>query len=357
MNEEVDKKNASIEKKEDAVKAEERKKEKKAKRSLASVRAKNRMGKKPSSLAKNREKEAFFIEQDVEKQEEKSKVPPQKMLAFWENFQKRQHQGMKMAGVSTTGYKITNVQMLFDKNGKEQGVKISFAGGGSVKDMGDKIHVFHNIRRKKPRFNKLYALLQAIKEKGWKAVVADIPPEMRPIVFRACKRAGIPLRPRTETVKVKSVQQTKNNKNFASLEMASSSLNGDSFSLDEPIFKDFFKSLDDVKLTDKDFDDIKQFSEGEPKKDNDFFEKLTAFIEASPEERKKMLKERRERFAEKGIFGNSTLDLTKRLKKMQKKERKEKDGKSVRKKTQARQETAKKVMNQALMLRMKQMGR
>jgi len=176
---------------------EERKEQKKAARSLASERAKTRTGVKPAARSKQREVESFEIKRTyAQDEQQQARIPPRRMLDFWLNFQKRQQAELKMSGVSTTGYKITDVRIVFDSQGREQGVKVSFAGGGSIRDFGDKINVFHDVRRKKPRFNKLFALLQAIKERGWAAVEGEIPPEMREIVLRVCKRVGIPLNPK-----------------------------------------------------------------------------------------------------------------------------------------------------------------
>ena len=173
----------------------ERKNKAKEQRSLASVRAKTRMGtKRPPQ----KETHSFDLK-NPEQDKKTPRIPPRRIYDFWIDFQKRQLEALKRAGISTTGYKISQVKMLYDNNGKEMSVKISFSGGGSIEDIGNQLKVFHSIRRKKPRYNKLYALLQAIKERGWKAVEGDIPEEMRAIVLRACKAAGIPLQKSSES--------------------------------------------------------------------------------------------------------------------------------------------------------------
>lgn len=186
---------------------EERKNKAREKRSLASERAKTRLGTERKAA---KEVPSFELTKPREQEDEnqKSAVSPRRLYDFWQGFQKRQAEALKKAGVSTTGYKISNVKMLYDKNGREKCVKVGFAGGGSIEDSGNKIQVFHSIRRKKPRFNKLYALLQAIKERGWKAVEGEIPPEMRTIVLRACKAAGIPLQAPAERAKSNAAVQS-----------------------------------------------------------------------------------------------------------------------------------------------------
>ena len=192
---------------------EERKNRAREKRSLASERAKTRLGTQRKAA---KEVPSFELQKprDAEDENRQPSVSPERLLDFWRGFQKRQAEALKKAGVSTTGYKISTVKMLYDKNGRATSVKVGFAGGGSIEDAGNKIQVFHSIRRKKPRFNKLYALLQAIKERGWKAVEGEIPPEMRAIVLRACKAAGIPLQAPSEKAKV-NVSAKKQQKNVA----------------------------------------------------------------------------------------------------------------------------------------------
>lgn len=181
-----------------------RREEAKEKRSLASERSKTRMG-----LPKKQPKEtyAFNLEKAEQKEEQNTpepRIPPSRIFEFWEKVQRRQEAMLKRAGISKTMTQISDVQMLYDKNGRETSVKVSFSGGGSIEDAGDEIKVFHSIRRKKPRFGKLHALLQAIKERGWDAVRGEIPPEMRAVVLRACKAAGIPLKTKAEMQKSNS---------------------------------------------------------------------------------------------------------------------------------------------------------
>jgi len=132
---------------------EERKNRAREKRSLASERAKTRLGTQRKAA---REVPSFELQKPQEREDENRQpsVSPELLLDFWRGFQKRQAEALKKAGVSTTGYKISTVKMLYDKNGRATSVKVGFAGGGSIEDAGNKIQVFHSIRRKKPRFNK-----------------------------------------------------------------------------------------------------------------------------------------------------------------------------------------------------------
>ena len=68
--------------------------------------------------------------------------------------------------------------------------------------------MIHDIHRKTPSPDKIYLLMMAVKEKGWKAVEGSIPPELRDEVLKACAQAGVSLtaaETKKETVVQKSV--------------------------------------------------------------------------------------------------------------------------------------------------------
>ena len=126
---------------------------------------------------------------------------------FWKEIQKRQAEQLKKARVSTIPAKISYVRIVTDEFGKES-VKISFAGGGSFQDAGKNIKMMRDIRRKTPPADRIYLLMMAIKEKGWRAVEGKIPPELREEVMKACSAAGVSLTaPGKEEEAVKQQQQ------------------------------------------------------------------------------------------------------------------------------------------------------
>lgn len=161
-------------------------------RSRPSERALTRMGldKQEAAYKKRRENVAFEI-----KAKRKTKEPeksPQRIKEFWRGVQKRQAEEMKKAKVSTFPAKISHVRIVTNREGEEV-VKVSFAGGGSIQDTGDRIRMIHDIHRKTPSPDKIYLLMMAVKEKGWKAVEGSIPPELRDEVLKACAQAGVSL--------------------------------------------------------------------------------------------------------------------------------------------------------------------
>ena len=126
---------------------------------------------------------------------------------FWKEIQKRQAEQLKKAKVSTMPAKISYVRIVTDEFGKES-VKVSFAGGGSFQDAGKNIKMMRDIRRKTPPADRIYLLMMAIKEKGWRAVEGKIPPELREEVMKACSAAGVSLTaPGKEEEAVRQQQQ------------------------------------------------------------------------------------------------------------------------------------------------------
>ncbi len=176
-------------------------------RSRPSERALTRMGldKQEAAYKKRRENVAFEIK--AKRKTKESEKSPQRIKEFWRGVQKRQAEEMKKAKVSTFPAKISHVRIVTNREGEEV-VKVSFAGGGSMQDTGDRIRMIHDIHRKTPSPDKIYLLMMAVKEKGWKAVEGSIPPELRDEVLKACAQAGVSLtaaETKKETVVQKSV--------------------------------------------------------------------------------------------------------------------------------------------------------
>ncbi len=115
---------------------------------------------------------------------------PQRLLRFWKAFQARQEEAYKAAGISVTATKISSVKLVMGKDGKEA-VKVDFVGGGGVLDTGNQAHIFRRVNRSMPRPNKLYLLMQAVRLRGWNAVMMEVDAATREALAKACARAGI----------------------------------------------------------------------------------------------------------------------------------------------------------------------
>ena len=161
-------------------------------RSRPSERAMTRLGldKQEAAYKKRRENVAFEIK--AKRKSKETENSPQRIKDFWRAVQKRQAEQMKKAKVSTFPAKISHVRIVTNREGEEV-VKVSFAGGGSMQDTGDRIRMIHDIHRNTPSPDKIYLLMMAVKEKGWKAVEGQIPAELRDEVLKACAQAGVSL--------------------------------------------------------------------------------------------------------------------------------------------------------------------
>lgn len=115
---------------------------------------------------------------------------PRRLFQFWKAFQSRQEEAYKAAGISTSATKISSVKLVTGKDGKEA-VKVDFVGGGGVLDTGNQAHIFRRVNRSMPRPNKLYLLMQAVRLRGWNAVMMEVDAATREALAKACARAGI----------------------------------------------------------------------------------------------------------------------------------------------------------------------
>lgn len=139
------------------------------------------------------------------KDQKKATKDPRRLLQFWLKFREMQEKAYKAAGISTTAVKITNIKMVTGKDGKEA-VRVDFAGGGGVVDVGDQAHIFRRLNRSMPRPSKLHLLMEAVKRRGWHAVMAEVDASTREALAKACARAGIKMCDKEEKKKAGQVK-------------------------------------------------------------------------------------------------------------------------------------------------------
>lgn len=139
---------------------------------------------------------------------------PRRLLQFWKAFQARQEEAYKAAGISVSATKISSVKLVMGKDGKEA-VKVDFVGGGGVLDTGNQAHIFRRVNRSMPRPNKLYLLMQAVRLRGWNAVMMEVDAATREALAKACARAGIQISGEKE-VKSRPVMQKSSGSNSSS---------------------------------------------------------------------------------------------------------------------------------------------
>lgn len=118
---------------------------------------------------------------------------PHRLKRAWENLKKQQEEALKRRRASKVVGQISDVKIVKDKEGNEK-VRVDMVGGGKILDQGDKSHLYSKMKpKRKVSHMRLRALMNAVKARGWAAIAADLTPEMREILQKACERNGIRL--------------------------------------------------------------------------------------------------------------------------------------------------------------------
>lgn len=124
-------------------------------------------------------------------QQKKSDKDPYRLKAAWERLQRQQEEIMNRRRKSKTVGQISSVRIVKDSSGKET-VQIDLVGGGRITDTGDKRAEFQKMKpQRKVSPSKIRSLMKAVAELGFAAVAANLSPEMRAALRRACERNGI----------------------------------------------------------------------------------------------------------------------------------------------------------------------
>ncbi len=132
---------------------------------------------------------------DFQKKEDRSSEKDiNRLKNAWERLQKFQEKTLSRFRKRHPDGQISSVKIITDNNGRKT-VQINLLNGKKIMDSGDCRAVFQKmIPKKQINIGKLISLLQAVRLYGFAAVAASLPHAMKVLLFKACKKCGVPLR-------------------------------------------------------------------------------------------------------------------------------------------------------------------
>lgn len=123
---------------------------------------------------------------------QKPSKDPHRLKRAWEKLQKQQDEISSRRRKSKAVGQISGVRIV--KDGEKEKVQVDMVGGGKILDEGDKGHLYRKMQpQQKISRDRLSALMKEVKEHGYAAVAAGLPPELAEILKRACENNGIRL--------------------------------------------------------------------------------------------------------------------------------------------------------------------